>query len=151
MKEEAVSDIIGVLLLVSVATIAIGIIGMNLISSIFVQEVPKVDIKVNLYDDPTVPANNAIVMLFERGEPLSNESTKIRVYKDDGAESSGNPLQIKKSGEAAKIWDATSPFSIGDILIWRPQNPTDLDNVKIINILHITSQGEILIQRTEFI
>lgn len=144
VNENAVSDVIGVLLLISVVTVAMGIVMVSLTSNISVHDVPNIDILAQKNPD-----NTMLYLLFERGESLSYDSTAFRVNLEDV---DSNALFIKKSGSSSIIiWDNSNLFSIGDILIWEPIDPMDVENARVVDIIHLLNPGEILLQRVEFV
>ncbi|NLV26239.1 MAG: type IV pilin [Methanomicrobiales archaeon] len=139
-KEEAVSDVIGVLLLISIATIALGIVGVQFISQVSVTNLPEADLSIIWQEDP---ADNVIkpYIIFERGEPLDINSTKILVDETDITK---NPLlEIKKTyTDMYKTWnDDIVSFSIGDSLKW---NSTE--KAEVISIIFYEAGKEILLQ-----
>lgn len=78
-KESAVSDAIGVILLISVATIAIGIVAVQLISEISVNQVPNADIVIT-------SENTEYFFHMERGDSLNRNQTSFVFRNDDTGE-----------------------------------------------------------------
>ena len=130
MQEEAVSDVIGVLLLISITTIAIGIIAVNLISQVSVTSIPQPVLTIIWQDDPLTPnLDIKPYIFFERGETLFINTTSVRgnnqlLNSETEAES---VLKIKKSNSNSYgKWNWTSNFTIGDALRWDGTNPTSI-------------------------
>jgi len=152
MKEEAVSDAIGVILLIAIATLAIGIIGVNLFSQISVTEIPQADLTIIWQDNPLTADDIDIVpfVYFERGEPLFFESIRIQEILKDGEQSIPPEIKIKIKKRNTNSYDAWGPsmsFSIGDTLgvfDYDSDNPP-----KIISIIYQKSGKEILLKSGE--
>lgn len=143
-KEDAVSDVIGVLLLISIATIALGIVGVQFISQVSVTNLPQADLLIIWQDDPADSIVKPYVVL-ERGEPLEFNSTKILVDEED--KTNNLSLMIKKTGGSGYLpWNQTKvdgkvvSFSIGDSLKWDKKNAT------VISIIFYEAGKEILLQ-----
>jgi len=144
-REEGVSDLIGVIILVAIAALAVGIIGSTFFSYVSVVSIPRAELSIIWQNDPEDGSNIEIpYIVFERGESLWYNSTRVKI-NNEGVELSS--IWIKKSGNNQFIsWNkkisdegAIVPFSIGDTLKWNSSQANK------ISIMYIQAGTEILL------
>lgn len=149
-REEGVSDLIGVIILVAIAALAVGIIGSTFFSYVSVVSIPRAELSIIWQDDPEDRSN--IVkpyIVFERGEPLLIRSIRLKIDGIDVIPLDSDDLYLKKSGDNQDIQlsslkngedEATISFSIGDTLWWDKDKQANK-----ISITYIQAGTEILL------
>lgn len=150
-REEGVSDLIGVIILVAIAALAVGIIGSTFFSYVSVVSIPRAELSIIWQNDPSEPDNPIIkpYIVFERGEPLLIRSIHLKIDGNDVIPLDSDDLYLKKSGDNQDIQlssvkngedEATISFSIGDTLMWDGD-----DQANKISITYIQAGNEILL------
>ncbi|KAF5084545.1 type IV pilin [Methanospirillum sp. J.3.6.1-F.2.7.3] len=145
-REEGVSDLIGVIILVAIAALAVGIIGSTFFSYVSVVSIPRAELSIIWQNGPEDGSDiKKPYIVFERGESLWYNSTRVKI-NDEGVDLSS--IWIKKSGNNQYfLWNKTIsddgvivPFSIGDTLKWDGHDQADN-----ISITYIQAGNEILL------
>lgn len=139
--DSGVSDIIGVMLMISIVVISLGIIGTFLFSMITIQSIPQVDLQVSKVQDTTNPPEikEKVHILMERGEPLDPKKTVIRINKVE--ESSDNFTKVTYD-QSVKEWKSED-LNAGDLLI----SPSK-DSIDSLDILYDNGKGGSILLKT---
>jgi len=114
IKENAVSEAISVMLMISISVAAFGILAATFVTQVSIDEIPQADLVIT--QNNQVPPQ--LIILFERGEPLPYNDIQIKINDIDKKQS----FYIKRYGENwhPVIWEnykvggKTIPFSPGD-------------------------------------
>lgn len=113
IKENAVSEAISIMLMISIAVAAFGILTATFVTQVSIEKIPQADLVI------TKNTQNELIILSERGEPLSYSYIQIKINEEDKK----NKFSIKRYGEnMVRIWEnyfldgKIVPFSPGDAL-----------------------------------
>ena len=149
-KEPAVSDVIGVILLISVATIAIGIVTVQLISEVSVHQIPNADIVI------TSQKGNYFFHM-ERGDSLDRNQTSFSFRNDDGLIiPNTSPLfkfshetQFNDTWDNKKCGNSICPFNASSTILATPDSSIS-GNVTTMILYNLSSGGQIISESASF-
>jgi len=138
-KDNAASEIVAVLLLISIAVLVIGIIAVFFYSNINVQQVPEVDLSFSSNED-----DGTVLIYSQRGESLSYDNTQFRIGTSTIPKDEIKSFLsiLKKDTTDWVLWRDTPQevFSIGDRLRWSAPD-SNVEDVSI-DIIHQLPGGD---------
>jgi len=115
-NERAVSDVIAVILMISIVALSIGVISVFLYSNVSIHQIPELDISYSV--SSTTP--HYLFMYHQRGDSLPSSNTIFQIITDDELLIDiSDSLQIKKTNEEDwEDWKIENEifFTIGDVL-----------------------------------
>ena len=150
-RDNAVSEVVAVLLLIAIAVGIIGIIAVFFYSNMNVQRVPEVDLSFS-----TNSSSGTLSIYEQRGESLSYKTTQFIIGTATVPKSNRiGELYLKKKNQTAVKSPTYLPkwsdnpdllYTIGDSLIWIAPD-RKVDNISVDVIYNLTAGNALLIDK----